>query len=204
MKNIKIALIIISIICLGFFLYSIWQKNSTFPVREIPILGNSGHLVKDFSFINQDGKVFTQNEVKGKVYIVEYFFTTCQSICVPMNKNMMKVDSAFKDRNDFMILSHTVDPEVDSAAQLKAYADAHHASKNWIFLTGPKEKLYNTAAESYLLATPQAVKTKDYFLHTQMFMLVDKQGHLRGDAYDGTDPKKVYKLIEDAKMLLRD
>ena len=204
MKNIKIALIAITILGIGFFLYSIWQKNSTFPVREIPILGDSGHVVKDFSFINQDGKVFTQNDVKGKVYIVEYFFTTCQSICVPMGQNMMKVDSAFKDRNDIMILSHTVDPETDSANLLKQYAKDHNASKNWVFLTGTREALYTTATQSYLLDAPEKVKTPEFFLHTKYFMLVDKQGHLRGDAYDGTDLKKVYKLIEDAKMLLRD
>ncbi len=204
MKNIKILLIGVSIMCIGLFLYSIWQKNSTFPVREIPILGDSGHVVKDFSFINQDGKVFTQNDVKGKVYIVEYFFTTCQSICVPMGQNMMKVDSAFKDRNDIMILSHTVDPETDSANILKQYATDHHASKNWVFLTGTRDALYTTATKSYLLDAPEKVKTPEFFLHTKYFMLVDKQGHLRGDAYDGTDLNKVYKLIEDAKMLLRD
>lgn len=204
MKNFKLILIPIGILCLGFFLYSIWQKNSALPVREIPILGDSGHVVKSFSFINQDGKVFTQNDVKEKVYIVEYFFTTCHSICVPMGQNMMKVDSAFKDRNDVMILSHTVDPETDSVTQLKAYADAHHASKNWIFLTGTRDDLYTTATKSYLLDAPEKVKTPDFFLHTKYFMLVDKQGHLRGDAYDGTDLNKVYKLIDDAKMLLRD
>ncbi|MDZ4758370.1 MAG: SCO family protein [Bacteroidota bacterium] len=204
MKNTKTILVIVAIVGIGFFLYNIWQKNNVMPIREIPVLGDSGHVVKPFSFINQDGKIVTQNDLKGKVYVVEYFFTTCQSICVPMGQNMMKVDSAFKDRNDFMILSHTVDPETDSVDILKQYAEAHHSSKNWMFLTGTQRDLYTTAAESYLLDSPARVKSPEYFLHTKFFMLVDKQGHLRGDAYDGTDLNKVYKLIEDAKMLLRD
>lgn len=203
MKNFKFYIIILGIIGVGFLLYNIWQKNNQMPIREIPVLGNPGHKVKPFSFTNQYGKTITQEDVKGKIYVVEYFFTTCQSICIPMNQNMRKVDSAFKDRNDFMILSHTVDPEVDSVAQLKIYADAHHASKNWMFLTGDRNLLYTTAAESYLIDSPQKVKAPDYFLHTPFFILVDKDGQLRGTAYDGTNLRSVYKLIDDAKMLMK-
>src|SRR5436190_14113120 len=110
--------------------------------KDIPPLGNVGA----FSFINQDGRIVTEKDVDGKVYVAEYFFTTCKGICPKMNNNMKKVYEKFRNENDFLILSHTCDPEQDSAAQLKRYSDSLGVNTSrWMFLTGRKDSLYTMA-----------------------------------------------------------
>ncbi len=162
------------------------------------------NTVRPFSFIRQDGKEVTQKDMVGKTYIAEYFFTTCKGICPKMNKNMQKVYEELKNEKDFMILSHTVDPETDSVPVLKRYADSLGASiDNWWFLTGTKENLYKTARESYLLDDPQnsSKNIKEQFIHTQFFALVDKGGQVRG-IYDGLKKEEITQLVDDCKMLL--
>ncbi len=162
------------------------------------------NTVRPFSFIRHDGKEITQKDMAGKTYIAEYFFTTCKGICPKMNKNMQKVYEELKNEKDFMILSHTVDPETDSVPVLKRYADSLGASiDNWWFLTGTKENLYKTARESYLLDDPQnsSKNIKEQFIHTQFFALVDKGGQVRG-IYDGLKKEEITQLVDDCKMLL--
>lgn len=176
--------------------------------RTLPTLGSPGHTVGSFRFVNQDGDTITQEDVNGKIRIVEYFFTTCKGICPKMNENMTEVYRAFRGDENVLILSHTVDPQTDTVAQMKRYADKHEAdSKQWHFLTGPKLDLYEMAVRSYIIT---AVESKDYetkitpdFIHSQYFILVDKFNKVRG-AYDGTDKKKVAKLIEDIKDLKKE
>lgn len=164
-----------------------------------------GHLIGDFSFTNQDGKTITQDDVKNKVYVVEYFFTTCKTICPIMNQNMQKVHEAFKDNEQFKILSFTVDPENDTPQQLKSYAEAHQTGKNWHFLTGKKEDLYHLARTSYFVLKPAEAENQgdvgSDFIHTNNFVLIDQQKRIRA-YYDGTNPKEIDKLIKDVKQLL--
>jgi protein SCO1/2 len=188
------------LLVLGFYLVLVlvipgFGRKSTPPVS----------YVRPFSFENQDGKRITDKDVAGKVYVVEYFFTTCKGICPRMNNNMKKVYAALKDENDFLILSHTCDPETDSAAQLKKYSDSLQVdTKKWMFLTGRKDSLYNMARTSYTIDDPanNLRNIDDDFLHTQFWALVNKNGDVV-KIYDGLKQREVDALIKDAKKLLK-
>jgi protein SCO1 len=161
--------------------------------------------VMPFAFLNQDGKMVTNKDVEGKVYVAEYFFTTCKGICPKMNSNMRKVYDAFKDEKDFLILSHTCMPEVDSVPVLKKYADSMKVNTNqWIFLTGRKDSLYNMARVSYTIDDPvNNLKTvADDFLHTQFWALVNKQGKVK-KIYDGLKDSEVEALIRQIRRQLK-
>lgn len=173
-----------------------------FEKVKLPII----HTVQNFSFTRSDGKQVSQTDVKNKVYVVEYFFTSCNGICPKMNKNMKEIYSAYRSNPDFLIISHTVNPETDSLSVLQHYADSLNAAiDNWWFVTGTKEALYKTARESYLLDDPKnsSVNINDQFLHTQFFTLVDKLGRVRG-IYDGIKKDEVKQLLTDIKELLRE
>lgn len=164
-----------------------------------------GHTIGDFSFQNQDNKTITQNEINGKVFVAEYFFTTCKSICPIMNKQMQRVQKAIKGNTNVKILSFTVDPEVDTVEQLKRYANSHNAiSGQWHFLTGKKEDLYALARKSFFVLKPaEAANQGDVgsdFIHTNNFVLVDGKGRIRG-YYDGTNTKEITTLLADIKRL---
>ena len=162
--------------------------------------------VTAFDFITQDGEHFTQDDVEGKVFVSEYFFTTCKGICPVMNGNMKTVYEELKDEPDFLILSHTSDPEVDSAARLKWYADSMKVdTKKWVFLTGRKDSLYNMARLSYTIDDPHnnVGNIEDDFLHTQFWALVDRKGNVR-KIYDGLKQSEVRSLINDAKRMLEE
>jgi protein SCO1 len=162
--------------------------------------------VRPFAFLNQDGKTITEKDVAGKVYVAEYFFTTCKGICPKMNNNMKQVYERFKDENDFLILSHTCDPEQDSVAQMKKYADSLGVNtRRWIFLTGRKDSLYNMARVSYTIDDPanNLKNIDDDFLHTQFWALVDRQGDVR-KIYDGLKESEPKELIEDIEKTLKE
>lgn len=174
------------------------------PGKPLPVLGEAGHIVGSFQFIDQDGQSITDRDMREKVRVAEYFFTTCKSICPMMNNNLKQVQEAFKDRNDVIILSHTVDPETDSVKSLKKYADQLQAIPGkWEFLTGKKIDLYRMAQQDYLLSTDSitAGNEANSFIHTQYVSLVDKQNRIRG-FYDATDKKEIEKLIADIKSIL--
>ena len=167
-----------------------------------------GHHIGSFSFQNQDGKLISTKDMKGKIAVVEYFFTTCKSICPIMNKQMQRVNEAFKTDKDVRIFSYTVDPETDDVAQMKKYATSHQAtSGKWHFLTGKKEDLYELARKSFFILKPaEAQNLGDAgsdFIHTNNFVLVDKQLRIRG-YYDGTSEKEVNQLISDIKRLQKE
>ena len=162
--------------------------------------------IRPFSFIDQDGRTFTEKDVAGKVFVAEYFFTTCKGICPKMNQNMKTVYTELQDKKDFLILSHTSDPENDSAAKMKQYADSMGVdTKKWIFLTGNKKELYDIARVSYTIDDPaNNLKTiDDDFLHTQFWALVDKKGDVR-KIYDGLKESEVKQMIRDAEKLLKE
>jgi protein SCO1 len=167
-----------------------------------------GHKIGQFEFTNQNGKTISDKDVDGKIYVVEYFFTTCGTICPIMNDQMQRVQRAYSKNEKVKILSFTVNPEVDDVAQLKKYANEHDADDNqWWFLTGEKEKLYELARKSYFVLKPaEAANAGDAgsdFIHTNNFVLVDGNRRIRG-YYDGTDKEEVSKLIEDIQSLLEE
>ena len=178
--------------------------------RVIPGFGQktmqTGSYVRPFSLTKQDGKQITEKDLAGKVYVAEYFFTTCKGICPDMNNNMKLVYEAFKNEPDLLILSHTSDPETDTPEQLKKYADSLGVNTNkWIFLTGRKDSLYNIARVSYLIDDPQnnLKSIDDQFIHSQFWALVDRNGNVIKEAYDGLKKAEVEKLIKDARKLLK-
>ena len=186
------------------------SKNENKPALYLPYFGpktygnakDTGfHTIPDFKFVNQYGEVVSSESTKNKIYVCEYFFTTCHSICPIMNNHLIGVYKEFKDKEDFLILSHTVDPETDSISVLKAYADAHQVSDtNWLFVTGSKKELYALARQGYLLNAEEGDGGEEDFIHTQNFALVDKEKHIRG-YYDGTDSIEVSHLVRDIKLL---
>lgn len=155
--------------------------------------------VGSFSFTNQDGQPFSNKDVAGKVYVAEYFYTTCPGICPIMNTNMKQVYEKYKGVPGFLILSHTCDPENDSAARLKHYADSMKVdTRQWIFLTGRKDSLYKMARLSYTIDDPanNLNSDQDDFLHTQFWALVDRKGNVI-NIYDGLKQKEINQLITD-------
>jgi len=163
-------------------------------------------FVRPFSFINQDGKIVTEKDVTGKVFVAGYFFTTCKSICPMMNNNLKQVYERFKNENDFLILSHTCDPATDSAAQLKKYADSMRVNtQKWIFLTGRKDSLYNMARVSYTIDDPanNLKSIDDQFIHSQFLALVDRNGDVK-KIYDGLKKNEVKELISEIQKMLKE
>ena len=162
--------------------------------------------VQPFSFIDQDGKIFTNENVAGKIYVAEFFYTTCTAVCPRMNSNMKKVYEKFKTEKDFLIVSHTSDPERDSAAQLKKYAENLGVNTDrWVFLTGRKDSLYNMARLSYMIDDPanNLKSIDDQFLHSQLWALVNKKGRVK-KIYDGLKENEVTELIEDISKMLKE
>jgi protein SCO1/2 len=195
------------IVLMGAFYFLLFAGTDYYKIK-LPVLT----YVKEFSFIDQNGKAFTEREVEGKVYVAEYFFTTCKGICPKMNANMKEVYDIFKDESEFAIVSHTCMPETDSVPLLKNYekkmiGTVNHQQKtgNWFFLTGNKDSLYRIARESYLLDNEKNNNQNiaDQFIHTQFFAVVDKQRRVRG-IYDGLKQEEVEKLINDIKGLLKE
>jgi protein SCO1/2 len=186
---------------LGGFYYAM-VKYTDFEEVKLPVL----NTVQPFAFLRQDSAMASQNDIRNRIYVAEYFFTTCKGICPKMNKNMKAIYEQFKTDSNFLIVSHTVNPDTDSLPVLRHYADSLGAEvSNWWFLTGSKEKLYKTARESYLLDDPKnSTKNIDeQFLHTQFFTLVDRQGRVRG-VYDGIKKEEVDQLMTDIKTLIKE
>ena len=186
---------------LGGFYYAM-VKYTDFEEVKLPVL----NTVQPFEFLRQDGAMASQKDIRNRVYVAEYFFTTCKGICPKMNKNMKAIYEQFKTESNFLIVSHTVNPGTDSLQVLRHYADSLGADvSNWWFLTGSKEKLYKSARESYLLDDPKnsSKNIDEQFLHTQFFTLVDRQGRVRG-VYDGIKKEEVDQLVTDIKILIKE
>jgi protein SCO1/2 len=190
-------------------------KFNTNEKQVLPIYGNrqpvtktvNGKTITDtvyqtisaFKTVNQYGDSINNKSLDGEIYVADFFFTTCPSICPIMHRNMLNVYNAFKNKGDIKIISYTIDPKHDSVPVLKKYADKLGISGNtWWFLQGKKDDIYKLS-ESYLVRKPQE-DAKQQFIHDGSFVLVDKQKRIRG-AYDGTDPKQVDQMIADIKTL---
>lgn len=161
--------------------------------------------VQPFRFEDQDGKWVTEQDLKGKVVAVEYFFTTCPGICPRMNNNMKKVYRAFEKEDNFLILSHTSDPGTDSAARLKKYADSLGVNtQKWMFLTGRKDSLYYMARHSYKIDDPKndVANINDDFLHTQFIALVNQKGEVV-KIFDALKESEIQSLEQEIRKLLK-
>jgi len=158
------------------------------------------HTIADFSLTNQNGEQITQKDYEDKIYVADFFFTTCQTICPVMTDHMVKIQKELQQENDVLLLSHTVTPEIDSVPQLKKYAlEKGVDDQKWNLVTGSKKEIYNLARKSYLAAKDLPYSEYD-LIHTENFVLVDKKRRIRG-FYDGTNPDEIARLLEDIKVL---
>ncbi len=162
----------------------------------------NNHRIQDWEFTNQNNKLISQKDYEGKIYVADFFFTTCPSICIPMTDNMVWLQKKIQQYPDVMLLSHSVTPEIDTPEVLKAYAiEKGVDDKKWNLVTGDKKEIYYIARKSYL-----AVKTGDIselydMVHTENFVLVDKKRRIRG-FYDGTNTEDMKRLLEDIEFLV--
>ena len=158
------------------------------------------HKISDFKLTNQNGKEITQANYKDKIYVADFFFTTCQDICPVMTKNMYQLQEELKNDNQILLLSHTVIPEVDTVEQLKKYAIENNVDDSkWNLVTGDKKQIYDLARKSYLAVEDSNFNEYD-MIHTENFMLIDKEKQIRG-FYDGTNSEDINRLLKDIEIL---
>lgn len=205
------VLIVFSIVTISLF-YSALKPAKTLPIYNPadvnPELVDSAvqyvskyHTIADFSFVNQNGKTITQKDYEGKIYVADFFFTTCGSICPKMTTNLDEVQKAIINNPKVMLLSHTVFPETDSVPVLKEYAIKHHVDDSkWNLVTGDKKAIYSMARKSYLAVKLGKPSELYDMVHTENFVLVDQKRRVRG-FYDGTNKEDVQRLIEDIAFL---
>ena len=210
-KFFGISILILSIIIISIF-YTILKPKKVLPIYQPAQVSNElvdttiqhqkrYHKIADFSLTNQNGEIITQVDYKNKIYVADFFFTTCQTICPIMTKNMHEVQKTFITDKDVMILSHTVTPDIDSVAQLKKYAKEKNVNASkWNLVTGDKKQIYDLARKSYLAVKDDGDGGPFDMIHTENFMLIDKERQIRG-FYDGTDMKEIERLIDDIKTL---
>ncbi|MGB0186904.1 MAG: SCO family protein [Flavobacteriaceae bacterium] len=159
------------------------------------------HKIADFKLVNQNGDTITEAFYKDKIYVADFFFTTCQTICPIMTDHMYEIQKQTISDPEVLLLSHTVTPEIDSVAQLKRYAKNKLVnSSKWNLVTGDKKQIYDLARTSYLAVKTSGDGGPYDMIHTENFMLIDKKKQIRG-FYDGTDPKAIEKLLDDIKVL---
>jgi len=172
-----------------------WEGESKFSKDTL-------HTIASFEFTNQDGNVVTGSNYKNKIYVADFFFTICPGICPKLTSNLKKVAEAFKENPDVMFLSYSVTPDIDSVAQLKKYAQEHDLPSSWNLVTGDKEEIYTLARQSYFAEREIGFQNSTQeFLHTEHFILVDQDGHIRG-IYNGTLELEAGRLIDDIQLLL--
>lgn len=210
-KFFAIVLFVLSAIIIS-IIYSILKPNKVLPVYE-PDMVNTElvdstvqyirkyHKIADFKLINQNGKEVTQRDYENKIYVADFFFTTCQTICPVMTDHMKEIQERLYEDKDVLLLSHSVTPQIDSVARLKKYAiEKGVDDTKWNLVTGDKKQIYDLARKSYLAAKSDGDGGPYDMVHTENFVLIDKKKHIRG-FYDGTDPKEIDRLLEDINIL---
>ncbi len=205
---------IISIIIISIF-YNILKVDKPLPIYQ-PAMVNTElvdstiqhqinyHKIADFSLTNQNGKTITQADYKDKIYVADFFFTTCQTICPIMTDNMEKIQKEIMNDDEVMLLSHSVTPDIDTVEQLKKYAIKKGVNdKKWNLVTGDKGEIYRLARKSYLAVKDDGMPDDYGMVHTENFMLIDKKGQIRG-YYDGTKTEDITTLLKDIKKLKKE
>ena len=209
-KWIGLSIIVWGIISVSLF-YSILKPVERLPIYQ-PASVNSElvdttivhkinyHKISDFSLINQNGETVTQSKYDNKIYVADFFFTTCQSICPIMTKNMKEIQDKLIKDSEVLLLSHTVFPEIDSVEVLKKYAIENQViDSKWDLVTGDKKEIYDLARKSYLAAKDNTFGEYE-MIHTENFVLIDKKKQIRG-FYDGTNKEEIDRLYKDIKIL---
>ena len=206
----KYSYVGIAFIILIFGIYAVPKIVNKFKTPQLITIAK----VPNFEFTNQDGELISNSFYDGKVYVVEFFFTTCPTICPIMNENMVKIQNEFYGNLDFGIVSFSINPKYDTPEVLKQYAKDHGATlKNWNFLTGDQEKIYELANAGFTLYAGENSDAGGGFEHSGMFALVDKQGNIRSRLdeyrnpiafYEGLEAKGVQMIKEDIAILLKE
>lgn len=213
MRFIAKAGILVSILAIPVFVFlflKLYGKNHYkipvyFATDSTLVNGNyqitEAHTIPEFEFINQDNLIFGSDDLKGNIYIADFFFTSCPTICPKMTTQLARVQEAFAKYPEVKIVSFTVDPKADSVSVLKKYAlDFRADSSKWSFLTGNKEDIYTLAQKGFFVSAMED-ETLPEFIHSEKLILVDKSGWVRG-YYDGTDRTDVERLIREVQVLL--
>ncbi len=184
--------------------------------KTLPILGNKETIIKQgkadtlyqqipaFQFLNQDSSWVSDRDYAGKIYVADFFFTSCPTICPKMKTQMLRLYERYANENQLALLSFSIDPDFDQPHVLKAYADRLHIkSPKWNLVTGAKAKIYELGQKSFMVTAQEDKNEAGGFVHSGAFILVDKQKHVRG-IYDGTKEQEVNHLIEDIELLLKE
>ena len=181
-----------------------YNSSDYTPVWEIPE-NESFHKIRTFKLVDQEGKVFSEKDLDGKIAVVDFFFTSCPGICPKMTNSMSKIQEEFKNNDEIQLISHSVTPEQDSVAALAAYGKKNNIQYNkWKLLTGDKEEIYNLGRKFYFVEEDLGEnKDSSIFLHTENFVLIDKNRIIRG-IYNSLDPNSMQSLIEDIKVLQKE
>tara|TARA_R110002033_G_scaffold169897_3_gene211278 strand:+ start:49259 stop:49933 length:675 start_codon:yes stop_codon:yes gene_type:complete len=210
-KLFGIVLLGVSAVIIYLF-YSALQPKKTLPIYQPadfnPELVDTSllhvkkyHTIADFSLTNQNGKAIGNEDYKDKIYIADFFFTTCPTICPIMTDNMFNIQKQLLNDDEVMLLSHSVTPVIDSVAQLKKYAlEKGVIDSKWNLVTGDKKQIYDLARKSYMAVKTDGDGGPFDMIHTENFILVDKERRIRG-TYDGTNPEEIEKLLADLKIL---
>lgn len=212
-RNFAIGFILLSALIV-YIIYSILNVEKPLPIYqpnhvETTLVDSTiqhvkkYHKIADFRLTNQNGKTITQNDYQNKIYVADFFFTTCQTICPVMTDHMKDIQDKILNDDDVMLLSHTVTPDIDSVAQLKKYAIEKGVNDaKWNLVTGDKKQIYELARKSYLAVKTTGNGDAYDMIHTENFMLIDKKRQIRG-FYDGTDPEAMSQLLQDLDKLKR-
>lgn len=210
-KFFGIVLLLLSLVIIYLF-YNALQPKNVLPVYQ-PADFNSElvdstlvhvkkyHTIANFSLTNQNGETITQDFYRDKIYVADFFFTTCPTICPIMTENMVYLQSKIANDKDVLLLSHSVTPDIDSIAQLKKYALEKGVIDNkWNLVTGEKKQIYELARKSYLAVKDDGDGGPFDMIHTENFILIDKERRIRG-TYDGTKKEEMAKLLQDLEVL---
>jgi protein SCO1/2 len=191
-------------------LISCKNKSITLPYYDTPDFtpkwempdNKTFHQIRPFTLLNQENELFTERNIEDKICVADFFFTSCPGICPKMTKSMGDIQKEFMNDDEVMLLSHSVNPEKDSVPVLQIYArDANVNYNRWKLLTGNKDEIYDLGRKYYFVEEDEGIrKGNDVFLHTENFILIDKQRHIRG-IYNGLDPNSIENLIRDIRIL---
>ncbi len=213
-KYFAIVLLVLSIIIVT-IIFNILTPKKVLPIYQPSMVNfemvdstvqhqSKYHTIADFNLINQNGDTITQDDYKDKIYVADFFFTTCQTICPIMTDHMVQIQEKIMNDDEIMLLSHSVTPEIDSVAQLKRYAiEKGVKDAKWNLVTGDKKQIYELARKSYLAVKTDGNGDAYDMIHTENFMLIDKKRQIRG-FYDGTKAEDIEQLLADIAILERD
>lgn len=203
---------LINILLVALLMVGAVSCNKKEEEKKLPVLGRHEytetdtiyHTIADFEFVNQDSAIVTNETFEGKIYVADFFFTSCPTICPVMKTQMLRVYDSLQNEEDLLILSHTIDPKHDTVAVLREFADRLGVEGDkWHFVTGEKEDIYKIGQTSYMVSAVEDPTEPGGFIHSGAFILVDREQRVRG-LYDGTKPDQVDRLMGDINILLKE